>query len=129
MWSCSNIKSQVYQALTRYQKVNHFPKSTEITRKDCMYRLLARMREFHGAKHYGFVPLTFILPNELAELQEAMAVDPQKQWIVKPASSSQGKGIFLTTTTQDVRLTNSWWFLISCLDTSKISYDCKLVSS
>jgi glutathione synthase/RimK-type ligase-like ATP-grasp enzyme len=87
------------------------------------------MREFHGAKHYGFVPLTFILPNELAELQEAMAVDPQKQWIVKPASSSQGKGIFLTTTTQDVRLTNSWWFLISCLDTSKISYDCKLVSS
>ena len=68
MWSCSNIKSQVYQGLTRYQKVNHFPKSTEITRKDCMYRLLARMREFHGAKHYGFVPLTFILPNELGEL-------------------------------------------------------------
>ena len=102
MWSCSNIKSQVYQALTRYQKVNHFPKSTEITRKDCMYRLLARMREFHGPKHYGFCPLTFILPNELAELQEAMTADPQKQWIVKPASSSQGKGIVLTTTTLDV---------------------------
>jgi hypothetical protein len=48
LWSCSNIKSQTYQALTRYQKVNHFPKSTEITRKDCMYRLLARMRHFHG---------------------------------------------------------------------------------
>ena len=37
MWACSNLKSQVYQELTKYQKVNHFPKSTEITRKDNMY--------------------------------------------------------------------------------------------
>lgn len=102
MWACSNIKSQVYQSLTRYQKVNHFPKSTEITRKDCMYRLLARMREIHGAKHYGFVPLTFILPNELQELHEAMQVDPSKQWIVKPSSSSQGKGIFLTNNVNEI---------------------------
>lgn len=108
MWSCSNIKSQTYQALTRYQKINHFPKSTEITRKDYMYRLLARMREIHGklfcslifigAKHYGFVPRTFILPGELAELQKAMQEDTNRQWIVKPAASSQGKGIFLTRT-------------------------------
>ena len=48
MWSCSTIKSQVYQALNRYQKVNHFPKSSEITRKDFMYRLLDRMRAIHG---------------------------------------------------------------------------------
>ena len=67
-----------------------------------MYRLLARMREFHGAKHYGFVPLTFILPNELNELQKAMQQDPNRQWIVKPASSSQGKVIFLTQTTANV---------------------------
>lgn len=43
-----------------------------------MYRLLARMREIHGAKHYGFVPLTFILPNELQELHEALQADPNK---------------------------------------------------
>ncbi len=65
-------------SLTRYQKINHFPKSTEITRKDCMYRLLARMKEIHGSKHFGFVPLTFILPNELQELHEAMQSDPNK---------------------------------------------------
>lgn len=34
MWFCSSIKTQVYQGLTKYQKVNHFPKSNEITRKD-----------------------------------------------------------------------------------------------
>ena len=47
-WACSNIKSTLYQSLTRSQKVNHFPKSTEMTRKDCMYRHLARLRETHG---------------------------------------------------------------------------------
>jgi tubulin polyglutamylase TTLL5 len=57
-----------------------------------------------GPKHFGFVPLTFILPNELNELQEAMQSDPTKQWIVKPSASSQGKGIFLTNTVNDVRI-------------------------
>ena len=47
-WACSNIKSQLYQSLTKNQKVNHFPKSTEMTRKDCMYRHLARLKEIHG---------------------------------------------------------------------------------
>jgi hypothetical protein len=48
MWACSNIKVQVYQALSRWQKVNHWPKSTEMTRKDCMYKNLSRMKEVHG---------------------------------------------------------------------------------
>ena len=50
-WASSNIKAQTYQALTRNQIVNHFPKSTEMTRKDCMYRHLARLRETHGKLH------------------------------------------------------------------------------
>ena len=64
-WACSNIKSTVYQAMTRNQKVNHFPKSTEMTRKDCMYRHLARLRESHGERHFKFLPETFILPSEM----------------------------------------------------------------
>ena len=48
MWSTSSLKSQVYQSLTRYQKVNHFPRTTEITRKDCMYKNLARMKSVYG---------------------------------------------------------------------------------
>lgn len=44
MWASSNIKSVVYQAMTRYQKINHWPKTTEMTRKDNMYKHLAHMR-------------------------------------------------------------------------------------
>jgi glutathione synthase/RimK-type ligase-like ATP-grasp enzyme len=64
-----------------------------------MYRHLAYMREKHGDKHFRFLPNTFILPAEMSRLQEAMIKTPDRKWIVKPASSSQGKGIFLT---QDV---------------------------
>lgn len=82
--------------MTRFQKVNHFPKSTEITRKDNMYRHLAYMREKHGQRNFLFLPNTYILPGEMAQLQDDMIKNPSKKWIVKPASSSQGKGIFLT---------------------------------
>ena len=82
--------------MTRFQKINHFPKSTEMTRKDNMYRNLARLRETHGCKHFMFLPETFILPAELDRLQTEMIKNPEKKWIVKPASSSQGKGIFIT---------------------------------
>jgi hypothetical protein len=38
MWSVSNYKSSVFQNLHKYQKVNHFPRSYELTRKDSLYQ-------------------------------------------------------------------------------------------
>lgn len=34
LWSSSTCKSYLYEGLNEYQKVNHFPQSYEITRKD-----------------------------------------------------------------------------------------------
>lgn len=82
--------------------MNHWPKTTEITRKDCLYRHFARMRNKHGAKHFSFVPMSFVLPHECAELKEAMEKNPNRKYIVKPSSSAQGKGIFITTNYQDM---------------------------
>jgi tubulin polyglutamylase TTLL4 len=59
-----------------------------MTRKDLMYRAVSRMREIHGAKHFGFFPRTFILPNEFMYLEEEMRQDSSKLWIIKPAASS-----------------------------------------
>ena len=70
LWSISTIKSSVYQALTRNQKVNHFPKSHAMTRKDSMYRHLATLKQAFGEKHFKFLPDTFILPNEAVKLYE-----------------------------------------------------------
>jgi len=54
------------------------------------------MREIHGAKHFSFIPKTFILPNEFVYLEDEMKKNKEKLWICKPAASCQGRGIFVT---------------------------------
>ena len=96
MWSTSAIKLHIYPQLQKYQKINHFPKSIELTRKDCMYKNMSKMISLYGSRHFTFVPKTFILPEEHRQLAEEMESDLSKYWIVKPSASSQGKGIFVT---------------------------------
>lgn len=43
IWSSSVIKQNMYAGLGRFQKINHFPRSYEITRKDCLYNRFSRM--------------------------------------------------------------------------------------
>ncbi len=89
--------------MNRYQKINHFPRSYEITRKDLMYQNLARMQGIHGERHFPFIPKTFILPQEFGELAEEMDKHKRsKYWIVKPAGSSQGKGIYFINSINDI---------------------------
>jgi len=101
-WANSALRSNVYQSLTRWQKVNHFPRSHEITKKDSLFKNFSRMQSLHGKKHYDFVPETYVLPGDLNELAEIIEKDPSQLWIVKPSGSSQGKGIFLTNKVQEI---------------------------
>mmetsp|Transcript_17441 Transcript_17441/g.17190 ORF Transcript_17441/g.17190 Transcript_17441/m.17190 type:complete len:118 (+) Transcript_17441:513-866(+) len=68
MWSNSGYKSDIYQSMNKFQKVNHFPRSSELTRKDSMYSRMARMQAMYGEKHFNFVPKTYILPKEYSSL-------------------------------------------------------------
>lgn len=95
-WSNTAMRSQVYQSLTRGQKVNHFPRSHEITKKDNLFKNISKMQSLHGKRFYNFIPETFVLPGESMALNEEMDKEKEVLWIVKPAGSSQGKGIFLT---------------------------------
>lgn len=95
MWHGGPIKNAIYQSLTKYQKVNHFPRSHEITRKDLMYKNLAKMQVLHGARNFDFIPKTYIMPQDAGQLEYEMNLI-DATWIVKPSASSQGKGIFLT---------------------------------
>ena len=102
MWSVSTMRSQNLQNLSKYQKVNHFPRSYEITRKDMLYQRIARMLSIHGSKHFGFVPKTHVLPAEYHLLVEEMQKDKSQLWILKPSGSSQGKGILLANQPSDI---------------------------
>ena len=72
MWHGGPLKNVLYQSLTKYQKVNHFPRSHEITRKDLMYKNLAKMQILHGARAFDFVPKTYIMPQDAGQLEYEM---------------------------------------------------------
>ena len=67
MWTSSNPNPNVFKSLLPHQRVNHFPRSYELTRKDRMYKNIERLQQAKGLKHFNFLPKTFILPTEFTE--------------------------------------------------------------
>ncbi|CBN78071.1 conserved unknown protein [Ectocarpus siliculosus] len=94
-WEAS--RSHVFRNLKRGQRINSFPRTYECTRKDALSRNMNRMSEVHGARHFSFAPRGFVLPAEREALREAMLNTSEGEtWIVKPASSACGRGIYIT---------------------------------
>ena len=96
LWTAQHLRSYEYQGLNRYQRINQFPKSYEITRKDTLCRNMARMKEIHGERWFRFVPEGFVLPSEIDLFNKIFQANPGQAWIVKPACLSCGRGIFVT---------------------------------
>jgi hypothetical protein len=70
---------------------------------------MVRMQERFGKHHFDFVPDTYILPDEFGDFyshyQKLKQSDSKKNiWIVKPANSSQGKGIYIVDDIKDVNV-------------------------
>jgi hypothetical protein len=96
MWSSKHLKGHSFTQLKRGQKVNLFPRSWECTRKDALCRNINTMAQLHGVRHFPFMPECFVWPNERDLVMKSFERNPQTPWIVKPAGSSQGRGIFIT---------------------------------
>ncbi|XP_015485446.1 tubulin polyglutamylase TTLL5 isoform X3 [Parus major] len=94
MWTGSHLKPCLLRSLTDVQKVNHFPRSYELTRKDRLYKNVCRMQLAHGFKTFHILPQTFILPTEYQDFCNTFSKD-RGPWIVKPVASSRGRGVYL----------------------------------
>ncbi|NXD75693.1 TTLL5 polyglutamylase, partial [Halcyon senegalensis] len=94
MWTGSHLKPYLLRSLTDIQKVNHFPRSYELTRKDRLYKNVSRMQLAHGFKTFHILPQTFILPTEYQDFCNTYSKD-RGLWIVKPVASSRGRGVYL----------------------------------
>ncbi|XP_001602304.2 tubulin polyglutamylase TTLL5 isoform X2 [Nasonia vitripennis] len=101
LWMGNHPKPDVLRNLLPYQKVNHFPRSYEITRKDRLYKNIEAMQRSKGVRNLDFIPQTFLLPNESRELQTAH-FRYRGPWIVKPKASSRGRGIYIVNSPEKI---------------------------
>ncbi|GFS10869.1 tubulin polyglutamylase TTLL5 [Elysia marginata] len=55
VWSNSHLKPFTLRTMTEFQKINHFPRSYELTRKDRLFKNLQRMQQIKVRVHQTFL--------------------------------------------------------------------------
>lgn len=90
-----------------WQRLNQFPRSTELTRKDKLYDNIGRSAAIFGDA-FSFIPEFFVTPRDSSLLETAMEQSMSDySFIVKPVSSSRGQGIFFASTVQEIPQTDN----------------------
>lgn len=123
-WADSGMTPEFLGSLSNAQRANHFLGMYNICRKSSLGVHLKRFqKEFPD--HYNFFPQTWMYPAEFHDIQEytkkktdkrkemiddgkmteaQSEKDPVVLYICKPESGSQGRGIFIATKVEEMRL-------------------------
>ncbi|KAM3608336.1 uncharacterized protein V6R79_023264 [Siganus canaliculatus] len=89
-----HMKSPCFKSILEHQKLNHFPGTFQIGRKDRLWRNLSKMQVRFGKQEFSFFPRTFVLPQDIKLLRKAWEDSGSRQkWIIKPPASARGIGI------------------------------------
>jgi hypothetical protein len=92
MWT-GVTRPENLKEMTRYQRVNHFPQSFHLGRKDLMWKNVYRMKKAHP-REYEICPTTYLLPDDYKKLAFDRESDKKNSlYILKPNAASCGKGI------------------------------------
>lgn len=95
-WSDCYISDDFIRKLLPHQKVNHFPGSYLLCKKNFLASHLLKLQQILP-NDYNFFPKTWILPFSFNSLNDyAEESGYKKVFIAKPEASCQGRGIFLT---------------------------------
>ncbi|XP_051163863.1 tubulin monoglutamylase TTLL4-like [Leptopilina boulardi] len=95
-----HMTSVSFKSIKESQKINHFPGTFQIGRKDRLWRNFNRMMIKYGKKEFDFIPRTYVLPQDLRSFRQIWEKQGNKEkWIIKPPASARGTGI---------RVVNKW---------------------
>ncbi|XP_067391929.1 probable tubulin polyglutamylase TTLL2 [Emydura macquarii macquarii] len=100
-WQNSPFRMTDHCSIKPWQRLNHYPETVRITRKDYLARHLKRMKGIYGPSLYEFSPVAFIMPNDyvkfIAEYTKERQSPGRKPsyWICKPVDLSRGRGILI----------------------------------
>ncbi|EFO28426.1 hypothetical protein LOAG_00072 [Loa loa] len=105
IWTGSHLKPHVLRSMASWQRVNHFPKSFLLTRKDKLYECLGRAQTLFGTS-YDIIPEFFVTPKDYQKFVDHFNGQSHglKPFIVKPVASSRGNGIFIIQSPGDIPL-------------------------
>jgi hypothetical protein len=62
LWS-NYTGPDILRDMDKYQKINHFPSSYQMGRKDCIWKNVHRMLKKHG-EDFDILPRTYIFPAD-----------------------------------------------------------------
>jgi len=62
IWCSGMPPINTFHNLNRFQKINHFPSSNQLTRKDYLYKNLHKLACKFGRNNFDFLPQSYILP-------------------------------------------------------------------
>jgi tubulin polyglutamylase TTLL7 len=101
LWFDTCPPPSVFSSLKSYQRVNHFPNTGEITRKDSLARNLNLVaKACPDSIKFNFFPRSWILPAEAQALRthsaKAKSKGKTRTFIYKPTNGARGEGIALT---------------------------------
>ncbi|XP_053565137.1 probable tubulin polyglutamylase TTLL2 [Bombina bombina] len=106
-WRSSSFRASDHDKVKPWQRLNHHPSTSQMTKKDCLARHLKRMKGIYGASYYEFSPVSFILPNDYTKFVAEYTKERQEKklsyWICKPVDLSRGRGIFIFHDIKDLR--------------------------
>jgi tubulin polyglutamylase TTLL6/13 len=94
-WNDCYISEDTIRRMAPFQKINHFPGSYYLCRKNFLANYLQKL-QLRFPEEYNFFPKTWILPTGYKSLLEYAMQNKKKPFIAKPEAACQGKGIFLT---------------------------------
>ncbi|KFO73779.1 Tubulin polyglutamylase TTLL13, partial [Cuculus canorus] len=101
-WTDNSVSLERVMEMKRFQKINHFPGMIEICRKDLLARNLNRMLRLFPTE-YNIFPRTWCLPADYGDFLAYRRTRKSRTFICKPDSGCQGRGIFITRNTEEIK--------------------------